>query len=184
MTVWFVAIMSLNTVLIVALYFVVRRRISDDSILAEVTEERRLLARMQKGFASEYKSAQEYINTAQKEINKVAAEVEQEVKMSGKVIAENVENIVAELSDKFNAPLEELALKQGAIERCLLRIQDERSRVNACIKREKLLGLLNHKKSYEDIMRDWESIKMENACTLLSKGMTGAGSRRAFHDSC
>ena len=173
MMAWMIAMMVVNTALIMALYSMVRRRISDDTILAEVTEERRLLSQMQENFRKEYKDSRSQLVDIQKKVTRLAAEVEQEVKMSGPVISENVEKIVSDLSSKLNAPLEELAVKQGAVEQCLVRIKDERQRVNTCIKRgEKLLSFFNSQKSYEEIIKEWETSKVNNACALLSKGVS------------
>jgi F0F1-type ATP synthase membrane subunit b/b' len=155
----------------VAVYSLSRRRETHLELVAELTEERRLLADLRTTVQEELEAAQAKARSTLDRAVKLATEAEQEVKTGAQTIAKEMELVVSELTEKFADPLKELSRKQSYLESMLRRVEDQKTSLQNLLARgEKICRLLDSRVPLEDVIAEIEDKKYADARLLLARG--------------
>lgn len=159
--------------LIVSMFFLNKKQEIQSDLLVDLTEERRLLNELRENVKNELSQAQIKNREAINKVSYLAAEAEQEVKNSGNSIASTIEEIVTELSIRFDKPLSELAKRQGSVESLIKKLTLERERISKIVARgESLVKFFDEKTSLEDVIKDLETKKYDDCRHLLARGIS------------
>lgn len=143
----------------------------DSELLNEIAEERRGINELVATVRSQCQSTIAENRKILQEVTKYAAEIEQELKHSKDTIGEHMSEIIAELSQQVDRPLVELTKKQNSLEVLLRKVSSERQRSAKVLeKAEKICRFFNEQVPYEDLLKDIEYKKYEDARKMLVKG--------------
>jgi Mg2+ and Co2+ transporter CorA len=141
-------------------------------LLSDLTEERRLLTELRNSVKEELTSAQIKNKEVVARVSHIAAEAEQEVRSGGNSLASGMEDIVTELSERFEKPLKELAKRQASASTLIRKMDTESDRISKIVNRgEKLIQFFDEKASYGDVIKEIEAKRYEDCRNLLVKGM-------------
>ncbi len=174
-TILIAALIVLDLGLMVAVYSLSRRRETHLELVAELTEERRLLADLRTTVQEELEAAQAKARSTLDKAVKLATEAEQEVKTGAQTIAKEMEQVVSELTERFADPLKELSRKQSYLESMLRRVDDEKTSLQNLLSRgEKICRLLDSRVPIEDVIAEIEDKKYADARLLLARGRSPA----------
>ena len=169
------ALILLDVGLMLAVMRLSRRRETHVELVAELTEERRLLAELRTSVQEELEAAQAKARSTLDKAMRLATEAEQEVKMGAQTIAKEMELVVSDLSDRFSEPLKELSRKQSYTESLLRRVEDEKTSLQKLLARgEKICRFFDNRVPYEEVLAELEDKKYADARLLLARGKTPA----------
>ncbi|MBM4250365.1 MAG: hypothetical protein FJ146_00155 [Deltaproteobacteria bacterium] len=169
------ALIFLDLGLMVAVYTLSRRRETHLELVAELTEERRLLADLRNTVQEELEAAQAKARSTLDKAVKLATEAEQEVKSGAHTIAKEMEQVVSDLTERFADPLKELSRKQTYLESMLRRVEDQKTSLQNLLARgEKICRLLDSRVPLEDVIAEIEDKKYADARLLLARGRSPA----------
>ncbi len=161
-----------DAALLFAFIYLNKRQGLSSDLLAEITEERRLISELSDSLKAELKHSQVKSKENLDKVAHLAAEAEQEVKNSGHTLAKNMEELFSEFSDKFENPLKELAKRQSSMEALNKKIQIEKASLSKLLERaETLIKFFDNHLPYEEVIKDIESKKYADARSLLAKGV-------------
>ena len=157
--------------LVIAVLRLHRRRETHLELVEELTEERRLLAELRNAVQEELEAAQAKARTTLEKAMLLATEAEHEVKSGGQTIAQEMEQVVSELTLKFVDPLKDLSRKQATLESLLRRVEEEKARLTKLLIRgEKICRFFDERIPYEDVIAEIEDQKYTDARLLLARG--------------
>jgi DNA-binding NarL/FixJ family response regulator len=158
--------------LLVALFLMSRKQETHSGILADLTEERRLLTELRGSIRDELSVAQAKNREVMDKVSYIAAEAEQEVKNGGQSIANGMEEIFALLTQRFEKPLTELSKRQSSVEALIRKVEGEKIRLLKVVNRgEQLVKFFDEKTPYAEVLKEIETKKYDNCRELLSQGM-------------
>lgn len=165
-------VVLLDAILLYVIYILHKRWQVHENILSDITEERQILAGMQKDIKEEAARFEAKTSELLNKVNQIAAEIEQEAKQSKQTISANLESVVSELSKQFEQPLRELVTRQQALNGLYKKISQEKEILATLLQRaESLIKFFEKDMAYEDILKDIEQKKYEDARKLLTKGL-------------
>jgi signal transduction histidine kinase len=165
------ALTLLDLGLLAAVFFLNRRQEAHIELVEELTEERRLLTELRASVHEELEAAHGKSREALERVTRIAAEAEHEVKTGGNTIAQEMENVVSQLTGRFETPLKELANKQAYVETLLRRVDKEKLVMQKLIQRgEKICRFFDERVPYEEVLEEIEDKKYADARSLLAKG--------------
>ena len=105
----------------------------------------------------------------------VATEVEMEVRTGSETLKNELENLIKEMAIRVDEPMKELARRKASLQAVLRKVDKEKQLLLKGLERgEKLVGFFGKETSYEEIIRDIQDKKYEDARHLLAKGMATA----------
>ena len=173
----------MTTILLAALIFldlgliVVVARLSQrrDSGQLELAEERQLLGELRSSVKEELEAAQAKARTTLDKAMRLATEAEQEVKIGGQSLAQEMEQVAAQLAGQFDEPLRELGKRQTYLEALLRRIDNEKASLQKLLARgEKICRFFDNRVPYEEVLAEIEDKKYADARSLLARGKAPA----------
>jgi len=173
----------MTTILLAALIFldlgliVVVARLSQrrDSGQLELAEERQLLGELRSSVKEELEAAQAKARTTLDKAMRLATEAEQEVKTGGQSLAQEMEQVAAQLAGQFDEPLRELGKRQTYLEALLRRIDNEKASLQKLLARgEKICRFFDNRVPYEEVLAEIEDKKYADARSLLARGKAPA----------
>ncbi len=157
--------------LLAAVFFLNRRQEAQVELVAELTEERRLLAELRTSVQEELEAAQSRAREMLDRVSHMATETEHEVKAGGESLAREMENVAGQLATRFEQPLKELTRKQAHIETLLKRVEQEKTVMQKLVQRgEKLVKFFDERVPYEDVLTEIADKKYSDARSLLARG--------------
>jgi hypothetical protein len=157
--------------LLAAVFLLGRRQEAQSELVAELTEERRLLTELRGTVHEELEAAQVKARETLDKASRLAAEAEQEVKSGGATIAQEMGSVAEQLAGRFEGPLKELTRKQTALESLLKRVEQERAVLSKLIARgEKICRFFDNRVPYEEVLAEIEDKKYSDARALLARG--------------
>ena len=144
-----------------------------ESILAEVTQERKLIQRSLSETQQEVQKSVEKNQALYEKIIHIAATVEKEVATSSEVIASNIESVMKSLGAKFEAPLQELRETQNALDTYYRKLEQMKDRTDKIVVRgEQICRFIDKQFTYEEMQQEMEENKYQNIRHLLTKGVS------------
>ena len=173
----------MTTILLAALIFldlgliVVVARLSQrrDSGQLELAEERQLLGELRSSVKEELEAAQAKARATLDKAMRLATEAEQEVKTGGQSLAQEMEQVAAQLAGQFDEPLRELGKRQTYLEALLRRIDNEKASLQKLLARgEKICRFFDNRVPYEEVLAEIEDKKYADARSLLARGKAPA----------
>jgi len=173
----------MTTILLAALIFldlgliVVVARLSQrrDSGQLELAEERQLLGELRSSVKEELEAAQAKARATLDKAMRLATEAEQEVKIGGQSLAQEMEQVAAQLAGQFDEPLRELGKRQTYLEALLRRIDNEKASLQKLLARgEKICRFFDNRVPYEEVLAEIEDKKYADARSLLARGKAPA----------
>lgn len=165
------ALILLDFGLLAAVFFLNRRQEAQVELVAELTEERRLLAELRSSVHEELEAAQGRSREMLDRVSRIAAEAELEVKSGGETLSREMESVAGQISERFEAPLKDLTRKQSHIEALLKRVDHEKLVLQKLVQRgEKLAKFFDERVPYEDVLTEIADKKYSDARSLLARG--------------
>lgn len=166
-----ILLIVLDLGLVGIIYIMSKKQGVHSDLLADMTEERRLLSELRSSVKEELASAELKNKDILNKVSKIAAEAEQEVSSSGSTLADSMQEIFSELNEKFEAPLKELAKRQAAIEAFNKKLNaTKESLIKIVTRGEKLVEFFDEKVPYEEVIKEIENSKYENCRQMLAQG--------------
>ena len=170
-TLLLVALILLDVALVFAVIHLGRRQDARVELVAEMTEERRLLGELRTTVQEELEAAQSKARETLEKATRLAAEAELEVKSGGQTIATEMEAVVGQLTSQFETPLKELGRKQIALEALLRRVEQEKTLLQRLLQRgEKICKFFDERVPYEEVLEEIKDKKYADARSLLARG--------------
>lgn len=174
-TILIILLLIVDVVLLGVLYFIGKRRINPVEVISELNEERRLLKEMRENIREEMEIA---LNKSMAHVDKmhtVATEVEMEVRTGSETLKSELETLIKEMAIRVDEPMKELTRRKTSLQAVLRKVDKEKQLLLKALERgEKLVGFFGKETSYEEIIRDIQDKKYEDARHLLAKGMATA----------
>ncbi|MFK7824191.1 MAG: hypothetical protein AB8G05_08540 [Oligoflexales bacterium] len=172
MTNTFLILLTLFDVgILIFLYLLLQRKQGSDELLQDLTEERRLLNNLKNEVKSEVDRASELTQIQLKKIMKLAAEVEQDATLSKENLASHLEEVFTEFTQKLESPMLELTKKHHLLENMLRKVDFEKKRLLKAIQKgEKICRFFHNDLPYDELLKDIELKKYEDARKLLTQG--------------
>ncbi len=168
-----VALILLDAGLLAAVFFLNRRQEAQVELVAELSEERRMIAELRASVQEELEAAQGKARGMLDKVTKMATEAEMEVKSGGATIAHEMEQIASTLTARFELPLKELSVKQRQVEALLKRLDHEKSLMKNLVARgEKICKFFDERVPYEEVLHEIADKKYSDARALLAKGQS------------
>jgi len=174
-TLLLVMLFLLDIGLFVALFALNKKQETHGDLLSDLTEERRLLAELRNSVKEELIIAQAKNKEVVAQVSHIAAEAELEVRSGGQSLASGMEEIITELSTRFEKPLKELTKRQASTSTLLRKMDMESERILKIVNRgEKIVKFFDEKTPYRDVLKEIETKRYEDCRSLLSQGMSSA----------
>ena len=172
MTIFFLAVLILlDAGLLVAVFYLNRRQEAQVELVAELTEERRLLSELRTSVQEELEGAQGKARDVLDRVSHMAAEAEMEVKSGGATLAREMESVASSISARFESPMRDLAKKQVAIEAMLKRVDQQKLLLQKLVARgEKICRFFDDRVPYEEVLEEISDKKYSDARAMLAKG--------------
>jgi hypothetical protein len=149
-----------------------RRQSEHGNLLAEMTEERRMISDLRASIKEELAEGQASLRDALERMTRLAAEADQEVRQGTELLTKEVDSIISQLASKFEDPMRELTRKQQYVETLLRKVETEKAIMQKVIARgEKLIQIFDKKIPYEEVISELEDKKYTDARFLLSRGI-------------
>ena len=166
------ALIFLDIGLIIVVARLSQRR---DSGQLELAEERQLLGELRSSVKEELEAAQAKARATLDKAMRLATEAEQEVKTGGQSLAQEMEQVAAQLTGQFDEPLRELGKRQTYLEALLRRIDTEKASLQKLLARgEKICRFFDNRVPYEEVLAEIEDKKYADARSLLARGKAPA----------
>lgn len=168
-----VALILLDAGLLAAVFLLNRRQEAQVELVAELSEERRMIAELRASVQEELEAAQGKARGMLDKVTKMATEAEMEVKSGGATIAHEMEQIATTLTARFELPLKELSVKQRQVEALLKRLDQEKMMMKNLVARgEKICKFFDERVPYEEVLHEIADKKYSDARALLAKGQS------------
>ena len=168
-------LLTVMDVVLLAVVFLMSRRKGNipSSLMAEITEERHMLNELRESVREELRDASLKIQSATKNINRIAAEVDADTKGVASAIRTELESAASELCSRFTAPLTELEARQTALIKLYKQIDRQKEMLARTVnKGEQITKFFNNKIPYEELLSEIEEKKYDDARALLAKGIS------------
>ena len=124
---------------------------------------------------SELQTAHTQIRTLRDQVQVLATEAEQEVRQGVSEITGEVDKIIANISQKLDAPMRSLNEKQHFIAQLAKNAQKEREILSRVVARaENVAKLLKAGDSWEDVVDELEAKRYADIRAMLTKGVQPA----------
>ena len=171
MTVLVFVLLALDFGLIVGVVYYLKHNNNHAEVLEALTEERMTLKRVRSEIRDEMDQAKSYIDKAIVNYKRLAAEVEEETKTGKSQIQENLKEVMNEFTQSLEGPLKELSRKQNSLEGVLRLAGREKDQLlNAVRKGQILSKFFNQEIPYEQLLKDIELKKYDDARRLIGQG--------------
>lgn len=165
------SLILLDLGLLACVFFLNKRQEAQVELVAELTEERRLLAELRSSVQEELEGAQSRAREMVDRVSRMATEAELEVKSGGETLAREMESVAGHLAERFDKPLKDLSRKQAAVEALLKTVEREKSVMQKLVQRgEKLVKFFDERVPYEDVLTEITDKKYSDARSLLARG--------------
>jgi DNA-binding NarL/FixJ family response regulator len=162
-----------DIILIVAFFSLQRRQTVSQNLVRELTEERALLADLRQSVCAELSEAQSHARSIKDQIQVLATEAEQEVKRGVQQIEHEANAIIVNISQKLDAPFQELTNKQHFLLKLAKDAENQRELLARVVGRaENAAKLLRAAENWEDIVDQLESRRYHDIRAMLSKGLS------------
>lgn len=171
-TLLLVLLVVLDFVLLSVVYYMNRRQVAHVDLIAELSEERRLLNDLRSNVQDELKTAQVQNRHTLEKITILAAEAEQEVRSGSEELNKELSTAGERLSQQMARPLADASQKQVALEGLLRKLEQEKSLLQKTILRgERLFKLFDEKLPVGDVMSEMQDRRINDTRQLLAKGL-------------
>jgi type I site-specific restriction-modification system R (restriction) subunit len=165
-------LLALDFFIAYAMFRLSRKQSEHHLILKEMSEERSLLTDLRQSIRDELSAAQNQVRSMKQQVQVLATEAEQEVQNGVTQITSATGDIIAELSTRFDTPMEQLNEKQHYIEHLIQRLQTERKQLIKTIEKAQALAqVFRDGVRAEDILEEIEDKKYTDVQKLLAKGL-------------
>ena len=153
------------------LYLLLQKKQGSEELLQDLTEERRLLNNLKTEVKSEIDRASDLTQSQLKKIMKLAAEVERDANLSKENLASHLEEVFTEFTQKLESPMLEMTKKHHLLESMLRKVDFEKKRLLKAIQKgEKICKFFHNDLPYDELLKDIELKKYEDARKLLTQG--------------
>ena len=172
MTTAFLILLTLFDVgILIFLYSLLQKKQGSEELLQDLTEERRLLNNLKNEVKSEIDRSNELTQSQVKKMMKLAAEVEHDANLSKENLATHLEEVFTEFTQKLESPMLEMTKKHHLLENMLRKVEFEKKRLLKAIQKgEKICRFFHNDLPYDELLKDIELKKYEDARKLLTQG--------------
>jgi len=163
------AILDLGILLGFFYYF--KKNQDHAEVLEALTEERVAMKGIKEEILGEINEARQKTQKQISRFQQLAAEVEQDAKNGKDLMKQSLEELLGEFSRKLEEPLRELSRRQNSLEQLLKKAARERLNLSQSLQKgESLSRFFNKEIPYEDLLKDIELKKYEDARKLIGQG--------------
>jgi DNA anti-recombination protein RmuC len=136
-----------------------------------LSEERSMLLDLRQQIRGELQAAQQQARTLKDQVQVLATEAEQEVRQGISEITREVDVIVRDVASKLDGPLSVLEEKQHFVAKIARDATRERENLSLVVNRaEQLVRVLKSSGSWEDVVDELESKRVNDVRALLARG--------------
>lgn len=165
-------LIGLDVSLLGMVFFLRKQQTAQANTIDELVEERRILEELRQNVQADLEMTQGKTRETVQKISKLAAEAEQEVKQGGATLAKEVEDLLTQLTGRFEGPIADLTKNAQRAELIVKKAQQERKMLSRSIqKAEQLISFFDKKVPYEEILSEIEDKKYSDARALITKGI-------------
>jgi type I site-specific restriction endonuclease len=170
--------MTLLALLFVAdlflVYFCFRLRARQNESVEAIkalSEERSMLLELRHQIRGELQAAQQQARSLKDQVQVLATEAEQEVRQGISDITREVEVIIGNVASKLDGPMSALEEKQHFVAKIARDAARERENLTLVVSRaEQLVRVLKSSGSWEDVVDELESKRVNDVRALLARG--------------
>ena len=171
-TTFFIIIIMLDLLLFYGMFYIYKKKIAASELLAEVTEERQQIRRLSSEIKQELFESQRKSQRVINEVKQIASETQNEISVSKETLEKKIAEIYGDLTKELSTPMEEVVIKQNALQHLLKKVEREKENLNQVIeKSSKILSFFNEQVPYEKILEDIEDKKYLDTRRLLVQGV-------------
>ncbi|NRA43922.1 MAG: hypothetical protein HRU09_03085 [Oligoflexales bacterium] len=172
MTTTFLILLTLFDVgILIFLFILLQKKQGNEELLQDLTEERRLLNNLKNEIKSDIDRSSELTQSQVKKMMKLAAEVERDANLSKENLASHLEEVFTEFTQKLESPMLEMTKKHHLLESMLRKVEFEKKRLLKAIQKgEKICKFFHNDLPYDELLKDIELKKYEDARKLLTQG--------------
>ena len=161
----------LDFVIIGFLFLYIHKKQGGLDLLHDLTEERRILNKLRTDVQQELLEGKRSLQTLKKESLQVAAEIERDSQTSKENLSKHLQSVFDEFTDKLDIPMVELTKKHHLLDSLLRKVEFEKTRlIKAIEKGEKICKFFQNDLPYEELLKDIEYKKYDDARKLLTQG--------------
>ncbi len=174
MTTFFLTLLvALDFGILYVIFFLNKRWQAHDDILSDVTEERHLISQIQDKLKNDIDHSRSENMDLYKKINRIAAQIEQEIANSGAIFSEHLNKVINEMTLKIEEPFKELTLKQKSLESLYEKVELKKNHLMAMMDRsEKICRFLEKKLPFDELLKELENKKYSDIQKLLAEGLS------------
>jgi hypothetical protein len=166
-----IALIVLDIILLVYVVRIGGRNVVTNNLLVELSEERSMLKELRNDVQEELAHAQKQSQIILERVKVIATEIDHDVKNNSQNIAKEIDSVLTSLAQKLDEPMKEISKKQIAIESLLKRMDREKLVLQKQLDRsEKMCMFLDKKVPYEEVLREIEDKKYQDARQLVAMG--------------
>jgi hypothetical protein len=148
------------------------RQISSQGVVREMTEERAMLADLREQIRSELLATQGQVRALRDQVQVLATEAEQEVKLGISEITKEVDAILGGIAQRLDGPMRALNEKQQFISQLSQSAKKEREHLALIVSRaENVAKLLNAGGEWKDVVDQLEDRRLADIRALLTRGV-------------
>lgn len=148
-----------------------RKSHGTQEVLEDLTEERRAIMEIKNDFTKETLNMREENKKQYDQIVQAAAEFERETHMSKTTISSHLQEIIDDFTKKLEPPIIEITKKHHLLESTLKKADLEKNRLISSIKKaEKICRFFQNEIPYQELLKDIEFKKYEDARKLITQG--------------
>lgn len=173
MLIFFTAVLLLlDLALVAGIFLYLKYNKNQSGVLEAITEERIALKRIRAEFDDALQQAHGTIDKKLSQFRQLAAETEREATSAKTRIKEALESVLEEFGNKLEEPLKEFSRRQNSLEGMIrLSGQTRDSLLEAVRKGEVLSKFFHEDIPYEQLLKDIELKKYDDARKLMVKGV-------------
>lgn len=162
----------LDIVLLGIVYVLGKRQVQPLEIMQDLTEDRRMLKELRLVVKEELEDGLTRMRSMLERVNKLAAEVELEIKSSRTSMNKEMEEVLGQFSNNVEKIVGQITRKQASLEKISRVAEQQTLLLSKSLERgEKMAQFFNNRLPYEEVLEEIQDKKYADARELLSRGM-------------
>lgn len=167
-------LLIMDLVLIAGIFLYLKYNKNQAVVLESLTEERIAIKRIRTGFDEALTEGLQEMGKKLDEFRQLSAETERETKTARTQIREALDEVLIEFGSRLEEPLTELSRRQNSLEGTIKLSEKQKSILLEGIKKGEILAKFFHQEiPYDQLLKDIELKKYDDARKLLSRGLPG-----------
>lgn len=172
-TFFLISLAVFDLLILVILIYQLQFRKNNVGLLEDLNEEKEIIKSIKNEIIREQRKYKVEIEESLRKVKQIAAEVERELQLGKETLSSHLTEIVQEISDRLDSPVVEISKKQHQLEKFYRKLEQEKELLKYSLKKgEMLQKFFQNDLPYDEILKEIESKKYDDARKLLAKGYT------------